>query len=50
MTVPISVPQIYAADEPRFFKDFAAAYSKLLELGVPFEEEKGLLSWARCCC
>jgi cytochrome c peroxidase len=27
---------MYAADEELFFKDFAAAFSKLLELGVPF--------------
>ena len=31
----------YAKDEERFFKDFASAYSRLMELGVPkqnFEE------------
>jgi cytochrome c peroxidase len=28
----------YAKDEEKFFADFAAAFSKLLELGVPFEE------------
>ena len=27
----------YAADEALFFKDFAAAFSKLLELGVKFD-------------
>jgi cytochrome c peroxidase len=27
----------YANDQELFFKDFAAAYSKLLELGVPYE-------------
>jgi cytochrome c peroxidase len=27
---------LYAKDEERFFADFAAAFSKLLELGVPF--------------
>jgi hypothetical protein len=41
--------QVYAKDQDKFFADFAAAYSKLLELGVPFED-KGLLSWAKCCC
>lgn len=30
--------QQYAKDEEAFFKDFAAAFSKLLELGVPFPE------------
>lgn len=29
--------QRYAEDEEIFFKDFSAAFSKLLELGVPFE-------------
>lgn len=28
--------QEYAKDEDKFFADFAAAFSKLLELGVPF--------------
>src|SRR5690606_41139214 len=32
----------YAADEKVFFDDFAAAFGKLLELGVPFEKEE---SW-----
>jgi len=27
---------LYAKDEETFFKDFAAAFSKLMELGVPF--------------
>jgi cytochrome c peroxidase len=27
---------LYAKDEETFFKDFAAAFAKLLELGVPF--------------
>jgi cytochrome c peroxidase len=31
--------QLYAKDEDLYFKDFAAAYSKLLELGVPFPNE-----------
>ncbi len=30
--------QLYANDEDKFFADFAAAFSKLLELGVPFEQ------------
>jgi cytochrome c peroxidase len=28
--------ELYAKDEDLFFKDFAAAFSKLLELGVSF--------------
>ena len=27
--------QLYAKDEARFFQDFAAAFTKLQELGVP---------------
>ena len=30
------VVEIYAKDEDAFFKDFASAFSRLLELGVPF--------------
>lgn len=30
---------LYAKDEEAFFKDFAAAFSKLMELGVPFPEK-----------
>ena len=30
--------QKYAKDEAAFFSDFASAFSKLLELGVPFPE------------
>jgi cytochrome c peroxidase len=30
---------LYAKDEEKFFADFAAAFSKLLELGVPFGSE-----------
>lgn len=30
--------ELYAKDEDRFFTDFAAAFSKLMELGVPFEQ------------
>lgn len=32
--------QEYAKDEEKFFNDFAKAFSKLLELGVPFPEKK----------
>lgn len=32
--------ELYAKDEDRFFKDFASAFSKLLELGVPFAATK----------
>ena len=28
--------EMYAKDEDLFFKDFAKAFAKLLELGVPF--------------
>ena len=31
--------EIYAKDEKRFFEDFAKAFSKLLELGVPFPQD-----------
>jgi cytochrome c peroxidase len=30
--------EIYGKDEKKFFEDFAAAWKKLLELGVPFKE------------
>jgi cytochrome c peroxidase len=30
---------MYAKDEQLFFKDFAAAFQKLEELGVPFKDE-----------
>jgi cytochrome c peroxidase len=30
--------ETYAKDEKKFFEDFAQAYKKLLELGVPFKE------------
>lgn len=33
---PIAPPHAIAA--PQFFSDFASAFSKLLELGVPFPE------------
>lgn len=32
--------ELYAKDEGKFFKDFASAFSKLLELGVPFASTK----------
>jgi cytochrome c peroxidase len=32
--------ELYAKNEDRFFKDFAKAFSKLLELGVPFASTK----------
>jgi len=32
--------EIYAKDEDRFFRDFAKAFAKLLELGVPFASIK----------
>ena len=32
--------EVYAKDEDRFFVDFAKAFSKLLELGVPFAATK----------
>jgi cytochrome c peroxidase len=32
--------EIYAKDEEVFFKDFASAFNKLLELGVKFPEEE----------
>jgi len=32
--------EAYAHDEQLFFKDFAAAFSKLLELGVPFPAQQ----------
>ena len=28
----------YAKDEDAFFKDFSAAFSRLMELGVPFDQ------------
>ena len=28
---------VYAKDEEKFFADFAPAFAKLLELGVPFD-------------
>ncbi|KAG1145092.1 hypothetical protein G6F37_004497 [Rhizopus arrhizus] len=31
---------LYAKDEEKFFEDFAAAFSKLIELGVPFKGDE----------
>jgi len=28
--------EIYAKDQKKFFEDFSSAFTKLLELGVPF--------------
>lgn len=32
--------ELYAKDTPKFFEDFAAAFKKLIELGVPFTGEE----------
>ena len=32
--------ELYSKDEDAFFKDFAKAFAKLLELGVPFPASK----------
>lgn len=37
----------YAADEQKFFKDFAAVYKKLLELGVPFKGDEKVYEFKR---
>jgi len=42
--------EIYAKDNDRFFKDFAAAYSKLLALGVPKQKDAGFFSWVFSLC
>jgi cytochrome c peroxidase len=34
------IVELYAKDEAAIFKDFAGAFSKLLELGVPFPQQK----------
>jgi len=34
------IVEIYAKDETAFFKDFSSAFGKLLELGVPFPQQK----------
>lgn len=30
--------ELYAANQEKFFQDFAAAFGRLLELGVPFPD------------
>jgi hypothetical protein len=42
--------QLYAKDNDRFFTDFAAAYSKLLHLGVPKAKDTGFLAWLTSFC
>jgi catalase (peroxidase I) len=37
----------YAADEKKFFADFAAAFQKLEELGVPFKPETPTFEFKR---
>jgi cytochrome c peroxidase len=32
--------EIYAKDADKFYKDFSDAFAKLLELGVPFEQQE----------
>ncbi|KAL3776705.1 hypothetical protein ACHAW5_005574 [Stephanodiscus triporus] len=40
MMLPRKVVELYAKDEDAFFKDFASAFSKLLELGVDLPSAK----------
>ncbi len=47
---PLHYCQIYAKDNDRFFADFAAAYSKLLSLGVPKPKDSGFFSWVFSLC
>jgi len=37
--------EVYANDKERFFRDFAAAYRKLLHLGVPNQRRDGVFGW-----
>ena len=37
--------EIYAKDEDAFFRDFAAAFSKLLELGISLPTQKWYQLW-----
>lgn len=37
--------ELYAKDEERFFKDFSAAFSRLVNFGLEKEEKKGWLQW-----
>jgi len=39
------IVELYAKDEDVFFKDFAKAFSKLLELGVPFPSKPWYQVW-----
>lgn len=39
--------ELYAKDSARFFKDFSAAFKKLLELGVPFAGDALVLEFPR---
>ncbi|CAO0803667.1 unnamed protein product [Mucor circinelloides] len=38
---------LYAKDEDKFFKDFAAVFQKLLELGVPFKGDEKVYHFKR---
>ena len=38
---------MYASDEKKFFEDFAAAFTKLQELGVPFKPETPVIEFKR---
>lgn len=38
---------LYAKDEQKFFDDFAAAFKKLLELGVPFKGDEKVYEFKR---
>ncbi|KAJ1912685.1 heme peroxidase [Tieghemiomyces parasiticus] len=37
--------ELYAKDEKRFFDDFSKAFSKLIELGVPFPEDSPVIKF-----
>jgi cytochrome c peroxidase len=39
--------EAYAKDQALFFRDFAAAFRKLEELGVPFPAEAPTVTFAR---
>jgi hypothetical protein len=38
---------MYAADEEKFFQDFASAFTILQELGVPFNPETPVIEFKR---
>ena len=42
-----AIAKSYAKDEKQFFSDFSSAFSKLLELGVPFSEQDQYLELKR---